>query len=300
MRGSSKPEMLSEVETEELEKALGDSFDSFTSTGGEELLIDVSEIYPNPLFGSHVRVRLPVSDPNAEVHSMTSQDWDSEELHLFFSDFQIDDAPEWFDTNPFQFNVRAIRDFFERRVETIRGEIRQQYDPLPIEQEPDSSEDIPWGWSPTEDEETDILTSYWPEYLSKDWFEIHIFEEFEHLDFLVGIQQRHKGPFDRASHFWGTVGRIGRMVEHYRWRFRFEADVIRGKKGLDSARAGGTERAKSTSPVRRSILRKMEELVAKGHSISSAASLAFQAGHGKSAGANRKLWQRHKHKNGAC
>lgn len=292
----SKSEMLSEDDTKDLEKALGDSFDSFTSTAGEELLVDVSHIYPNPLFGSRLRIRLPKPNPDEKDAHEINQDWDSEDLDNFFEDFQIDDAPKWFDSNPFRFDAKAIREFFERRVEIIREEIRRQYEPSPTAQELEAGEDFPWDWSNAKEDPDDILLSYWPEHLSKAWFEINIFEEFEHLDFLLKIQEQHGKSVGHSSYYSVSVGRIGRMVEHYRWRFRFEADVIRGKKGLDSARAGGTERAKSTSLKRLVILKKMEEMVARGHSISSAARLSYQKGLGATPAANRKLWQRHKQK----
>lgn len=79
-------------------------------------------------------------------------------------------------------------------------------------------------------------------------------------------------------------------------RAQNERDYLRGKKGLDSARAGGRARAakvRSDSDLR---LGKMRGLVDAGHSVSRAAELTCRAGLGPSKSANAKLWHRHARK----
>lgn len=72
-----------------------------------------------------------------------------------------------------------------------------------------------------------------------------------------------------------------------------ERDYLRGKKSLDSSRAGGAVRAARVRPETQSRLAKMRSLMASGHTCSRAAELAHKAGYGPSASANRKLWARH-------
>lgn len=72
-----------------------------------------------------------------------------------------------------------------------------------------------------------------------------------------------------------------------------ERDFLRGKKGMDSAKAGGAARAEKIKPETQARLAKMRNLIAGGHSRSRAAELANKAGYGPSADANRRLWARH-------
>jgi hypothetical protein len=66
-----------------------------------------------------------------------------------------------------------------------------------------------------------------------------------------------------------------------------------GIKQRAAAKKGGQERSASFAPVTAEILREMKDRIEKGHSISNAATLAFDAGFGRSPEANRKLWGRH-------
>tara|TARA_R110002074_G_scaffold398138_1_gene589631 strand:+ start:800 stop:1687 length:888 start_codon:yes stop_codon:yes gene_type:complete len=285
--------VLSEVETRELEQALADGFETYTSKGGEEMLIDVSQHSPNPLFGSFVKVRMPDALRQDQSEDGNSEP-DSESWEDYLEESQVEDAPRWHETNPFNFHLKGIRAYFARRVEELRDEIQNGPSPdwweNPFERMSDPSQP-PFELVEFNETITQEIRSQ-----SKAWFEVTIHEQFEQLDFIIEQSNLHRASKFHFDCCLMLVGQIGRMVEHYRWRFRYESDALRGKKSLTSASAGGKVKAKSASLMRRSILLKMEEYSAKGHSISSSARLAFQAGHGRSQEANRKLWQRHKRK----
>ncbi len=72
-----------------------------------------------------------------------------------------------------------------------------------------------------------------------------------------------------------------------------ETHFLRGKKTPESAHAGGLARRQQTTDKTRKVIHFMKPYVADGHSIANAARLAFKAGQGSSADANRKAWTRH-------
>ncbi|MCB1428505.1 MAG: hypothetical protein KDJ66_05185, partial [Nitratireductor sp.] len=93
-----------------------------------------------------------------------------------------------------------------------------------------------------------------------------------------------------------AVGSIGRIVEHYRWRFSYGADAQRGRSTIDAARKGGIERHRTTAKATAEVLNAMKLMIERGATASNAARLAFKAGFGTSAEANRKLWTRNQPK----
>ncbi len=72
-----------------------------------------------------------------------------------------------------------------------------------------------------------------------------------------------------------------------------ETHFLRGKKIVESSRAGGLERGRQQTDRTRKIIDCMEHYVADGHSLTNAARLTFKAGQGSSVDANRKAWSRH-------
>ncbi len=72
-----------------------------------------------------------------------------------------------------------------------------------------------------------------------------------------------------------------------------EQHAVRGKKNLDSAKAGGKATSASTKAMNTEVLKEMKRLIASGHSVSGAARLARQNGLGTSNEGNRKIYQRH-------
>lgn len=88
--------------------------------------------------------------------------------------------------------------------------------------------------------------------------------------------------------------RLGYLWAEYRMRMSVEKNAIRGQAVLRSARQGGLARGASRSVETSAVISAMEKRIAVGQSISNAARLTFNEGHGASAGANKKLWHRHR------
>ncbi|MFN3263218.1 MAG: hypothetical protein ACE37J_21935 [Pikeienuella sp.] len=87
---------------------------------------------------------------------------------------------------------------------------------------------------------------------------------------------------------------FGQLYSMLQLKIDHELDALRGKKSVESASSGGQARQRAFAAERSEILNKMEELVDSGHSIANSARLAFNAGRGASAEANRRAWSRYR------
>jgi len=74
---------------------------------------------------------------------------------------------------------------------------------------------------------------------------------------------------------------------------RNKEHAARGRKTHKAASAGGAARRSSMSARTKSIIAKMEVLIASDHTVASAARIAASQGFGTSRTANEKLYQRH-------
>lgn len=88
----------------------------------------------------------------------------------------------------------------------------------------------------------------------------------------------------------------GILWSEYHLRLAHEADAMRGAKIKAAGSEGGRARVRALDAQRQSVLTAMGLYRSRGHSITNAARLAADAGVGRSAEANRKLWGRHKRK----
>jgi hypothetical protein len=86
---------------------------------------------------------------------------------------------------------------------------------------------------------------------------------------------------------------LGRMLSEAEWSVSFKKPISTGKGVLRGAGMGGHMRSGQLEPQTKITLGEMSRLVSEGHSIRRAAELTFKKGFGPTAGANRKLWQRH-------
>ncbi|MCV0428171.1 MAG: hypothetical protein K5905_22165, partial [Roseibium sp.] len=191
-----------------------------------------------------------------------------------------DDAPDWQETNPFGFSFSAIEAFFKKHLSDYWG--------IKVEEiEPDITR----------------LTSdaYLP--FSRTWFEVKILNEISFFDYCFqDSKEREDVKVLSPGYRWGhafslglafkSAGKIGRMVEHYRWRFSYGQDALRGRASVMAAKAGGLARAKLSKSASAARIDKMRQLIEAGHSRARAAELAHKAGFGPSKEANRKLWTR--------
>lgn len=75
---------------------------------------------------------------------------------------------------------------------------------------------------------------------------------------------------------------------------RHEADTLRGLLTAKAASDGGKARKNVLAPTTNDILSQMERLISDGRPISAAAEAIARRGIGRSGGANRALWYRHR------
>jgi hypothetical protein len=85
---------------------------------------------------------------------------------------------------------------------------------------------------------------------------------------------------------------VGYFTAKLDTRREVEPHFLRGKRGMDNAKAGGAERARRLAGRSEGVLREMKRLVAKGRTVASAAARAHENGKGKSPAANSN-WYRH-------
>ena len=103
---------------------------------------------------------------------------------------------------------------------------------------------------------------------------------------------------NRESSYAGHLLRIYQIAEFEKdreWRRDFGLMIKRDIKGQKGRKVGGRERREQTAPKSAKVLHRMRLLIKDGETVSQAARSAAEAGIGRSASANRKLWQRNKH-----
>ena len=83
---------------------------------------------------------------------------------------------------------------------------------------------------------------------------------------------------------------LGAMMTEWDWRYQYKDHIVRGAKTQKAASEGG--KAKSRGSDSKAVIAYMETRVEK-FGVSAAAGMAYeQGGHGSSAEANRKMWNR--------
>ena len=91
-------EKFTDAEKEELEKALGDIFITYTS-GTAENEFDASEIFPNQLWGSKVRTTNSVLEEYKELRAEYPHEPADELFIPTLEEYEIEDAPKWWEMN---------------------------------------------------------------------------------------------------------------------------------------------------------------------------------------------------------
>jgi hypothetical protein len=86
---------------------------------------------------------------------------------------------------------------------------------------------------------------------------------------------------------------LGRILSEAEWSLSFKKPINTGMGVLRGAGIGGNMRIGRLEPQTKVTLGEMSRLISESHSIRRAAELTFKKGLGRTADANRKLWQRH-------
>ncbi len=121
---------------------------------------------------------------------------------------------------------------------------------------------------------------------------------------VIGIIEKHTGwedgiwkfpqPIPDPENKFSAGFRAGFLSSEGGWKHDLEIDAMRGAKSVESGKIGAEITHAATRAKTEPRLEKMNELIRSGKSQSNAARIAFNAGYGPSADANRKLWQRHR------
>lgn len=264
---------LAEDQAAALELALGDGFETHGMRNG--VRHPLAGLVDEPYFGANVGTgeAVPIEPEFFDRlrSEGVSEDEILEEFEWYIDSLNPDDAPSWRGSNPFCFDLKSIREYFIAEFCSLM--------------ELDSSDYhlIDYVGNLTED-----FNPY-----TRIWFIIQILTEIELFDFCLKDSKKRSAVSSVSMLVAiGSLGTVGRMVEHYRWRFTYGPDALRGRANLSAARAGGIQRARSYQEKKRALLARMAEFVSKGHTVSNAANLTFKAGLGTSAEANRKHWNR--------
>lgn len=138
-----------------------------------------------------------------------------------------DDKPPPAEFFPLGFVLRRLRLYFENQRDRFCAHIIQ---------------DIPDGSSVTRE----LLRGQAARFLyAKPWYEFHA---LEHIEWIESIPEKIK--LDAKSvRFWLTMtstfsGVLGRLVEQYYWKFRFEKAAMTGVAARKGASSGGKVKAK--------------------------------------------------------
>jgi hypothetical protein len=273
-RGAPPDEALSEEQAAALELALGDGF---TVYGGMDqgARHSLDGLVVEPYFGAFVGSGGVAPTEPEFFQRLRSEGIPEDELldeyEWYLDELVPEDAPGWRQTNPFNFDLKAIKAYFVAEFCSFMNL--------------DLSEYAHVGYV------MNYLDDFNP--YTRIWFTIQIISEIDMYN--LNLEYMKKGG-NIASLLvvlaFRSCGSIGRMVEHYRWRFSYGPDAMRGRANLSAASSGGISRARAHYAKRQAVLARMAEYIAAGHSITRAATLTFKAGLGSSEGANRKRWNR--------
>jgi len=231
-------ECLTDKERKGLEEALGDGFETSTGAPGNQDYVDVSEFIENPLFGARVRIDLGI---------LHDDDVDDDDFIDSDTDAQSDEEHQWWTTIPFNFRLDKIQKYFENKKREQTDAYLQKCEELFIQRTKypgDPYYDL--GLLP---HPGDSLPAYKLPY-TKAWFELKICDLFWRYDYFMKIIKKDN---DGSSYMMDIaitdIGTIGRMVEHYRWKFLFEKNVLDGQINAQALKRATETRLEKASSV---------------------------------------------------
>ena len=201
---------LSKAETDALMEALTDGF------GG--VLVHIYERFPLP---THVTSGLLehsfYSQPNS---GYDPDEWD----HRFWSSANDDGTPAPYEEFPLRFHARRLRVYFQNQFERFCVQ---------------TSGGAALNFSSHETWAQAACTRLY----EKPWYEFHALQFLDWIESSVKELQKSKAAAMPILVISAFSGRLGRLVEQYYWRFRFERVAITGRGAQRGASAGGRAKA---------------------------------------------------------
>lgn len=249
-------EKLTNDEIQQLNDAFEDGFRDEYLPGSKMVKVDLGKLFEtNPL--NDEAVFYQASDPFDEnmVRSATSsKNRDNDDL---FGDMSWESSMFW--GNPFGFNFEKVEAYFRTKQDEVIAEYAQRFE-----------REIGELWSQgLYDDDGPNTFEQWIEGrifpYTRRWFERHIaalcrgvrLEEkrlSEHLNSTADIPL----PQFHLGRLVANAAKLGRMVEHYRWKFSHEELIVRRKDQSDRAGRGGAKSSSKKKVERLSVL--MDEI----------------------------------------
>jgi hypothetical protein len=201
---------LSKAETDALVEALTDGF------GGA--LVQIYERLPLP---THVTSGLLehsfYSRPNS---GYDPDEWD----HRFWSSVNDDDAPAPYEEFPLGFHARRLRVYLQNQFQRF---CIQEFGGAALT----FSSHETWAQA--------ACTMLY----AKPWYEFHALQYLDWMESSVKDLLKSKAAALHILFISTCSGQLGRLVEQYYWRFRFEGAAITGRSAQRGASAGGKAKA---------------------------------------------------------
>jgi hypothetical protein len=205
---------LSEAETDALNEALGDGFGERNS---------LQDIDPLQLPGN---VKTGLLDHRFWCTRNSEYDPDEYSDPFWSTDT---DCPPPYESFPLEFTTRRLRIYFKNQFDRFCGQLVRERPGLALLEE-------------CRDEyiaDAAALRIY-----EKPWYEVHALQFLDWIAFSSSNKEMLKHPVLTALCLSGFSGQLGRLVEQYYWRLRFEEAAITGTGTRNGASAGGAARAK--------------------------------------------------------
>ena len=292
-------EQLSQAEFELLCEALEDGFPDMLGEKNPKNRKNHGTIFDTNPLGEEVTYFMP--EENAPS-SFETKNRGSEELTKPGIYADVDFSRDYFALHPFGFNLQKLKCFYNKKVAEWRPFLLQRYSEYLKTAEPYSME-LPvyeQGYPNVFDDIfsykqwiDNILVPY-----SKIWFEHQIaelirsaifYDERLSLDEPLSLDERPTLKWLKGFYLAKQLKLhfiIGRMVEHYKWKFKFEHSIVRKNLQLVLAGSGGGKASSSKRTTRLEAfmeqieaLAQLTDLMAEERLLAQAWDNASNAGH---------------------
>lgn len=247
-------ERFTEDEYKELEAALDDGFNDWSLSSQKQHKVPLGKLFStNPLFDVTVKVSNKAAFAGHNVNQISEENITSNPL------YDSMDFEQVFLSSPFGYDLDKLETLFNKRRETYLQEKKDtllaEYDELKYERPWDDEE-----FDPTPHFDDFIVAKTFP--FTKSWFELKIWGHIQHLKSEVSRRERllssqrlksARVNDDMDDFIFGAVNGniieeavlLGRTLEHYRWKFRFENGTISGERNSQAR-----QKADAAKPIR--------------------------------------------------
>jgi hypothetical protein len=204
---------LSQAETEALEEAFSDGFGQVTTKGARP------QALPSGINTGLLK--------HAFHHKSWLEDADDDDPDDAFWETDSEEGLAPSDKLPINFIQRRLRMYFRNQLNRFCHRVISE-DPLLAN----------WERCNVEDLALDRL-------YEKPWYEVHAIQLFENMDELLKAGARRKSIAAPGLAFLVScfAGELGRLIEQYYWRLRYEKAAITGLATRKGASAGGASKA---------------------------------------------------------